>query len=122
MIVLFPKLRYNLSILTFSFLVPHMANDLTGNPWVVDTASATPITTDDVFLDTIRWVGATTAGHQAIVKDNKGTPDTIYEGLASGANFIDERSFGAEYAGPRRVVGGLAVTTLSSGKLYIYFA
>ena len=99
-----------------------IANDLTGNPWVVDTASATPITTDDVYLDTIRWVGATTAGHQAIVKDNKGTPDTIYEGLASGANFIDERSFGAEYAGPRRVVGGLSVTTLGSGKLYIYFA
>ena len=42
--------------------------------------------------------------------------------LASGANFIDERSFGAEYAGPRRVVGGLAVTTLGSGKLYIYLA
>ena len=99
-----------------------IANDLTGNPWVVDTASATPITTDDVFLDTIRWVGATTAGHQAIVKDNKTSPATVYEGLANGANFIDERSFGAEYAGPRRVVGGLAVTTLGSGKLYIYLA
>ena len=75
-----------------------------------------------MFLDTIRWVGATTAGHQAIVKDNKTSPDTVYEGLANGANFIDERSFGAEYAGPRRVVGGLAVTTLESGKLYIYLA
>ena len=46
----------------------------------------------------------------------------ILRGLANGANFIDERSFGAEYAGPRRVVGGLAVTTLESGKLYIYLA
>ena len=99
-----------------------MANDLTGNPLVIDTASATPIMTDDVYLDAIRWVGATTAGHQAVVKDNKTSPDTVYEGLASGANFIDERSFGAEYAGPRRVVGGLAVTTLGSGKLYIYLA
>lgn len=99
-----------------------MANDLTGNPWVIDTASSTPVTTEDVYLDAIRWVGATTAGHQAVVKDNKGTPDTIYEGLANGANFIDERSFGAEYSGPRRVVGGLAVTTLGSGKLYIYLA
>lgn len=34
----------------------------------------------------------------------------------------DERSFGAEYSGPRRVVGGLAVTTLGSGKLYLYLA
>ena len=99
-----------------------IANDLTGNPLVIDTASATPIMTDDVYLDAIRWVGATTAGHQAVVKDNKGTPDTIYEGLANGANFIDERSFGAEYSGPRRVVGGLAVPTLDSGKLYIYLA
>ena len=88
-----------------------MPNDLTGNPWVIDTASATPVTTDDVYLDTIRWVGATTAGHQALVKDNKPSPDTLYESLANGANFIDERSFGAEYSGPRRVVGGLAVTT-----------
>ena len=52
----------------------------------------------------------------------QGTPDIIYEGLANGANFIDERSFGAEYSGPRRVMGGLAVTTLGSGKLYIYLA
>ena len=78
--------------------------------------------TDDVYLDAIRWVGATTAGHQAVVKDNKGTPDIIYESLSNGANFIDERSFGAEYSGPRRVVGGRAVTTLGRGQLYIYLA
>ena len=40
----------------------------------------------------------------------------------SGANFIDERSFGAEYAGPRRVVAGIKVTTLGSGKVYLHLA
>ena len=42
-----------------------MANDLTGNPLVIDTASATPIMTDDVYLDAIRWVGATNSDRLA---------------------------------------------------------
>ena len=71
-----------------------MANDLDHNPWVIDTASGTLITAEDVYLDAIRWVGATTASHQCVIQD--GNSNVIYEGLASGANFIDERSFGAE--------------------------
>ena len=97
-----------------------MANDLDHNPWVVDTASATLLTTEDVYLEALRWVGATVDGHQVLVKDGSG--NIIFESLANGANFIDERSFGAEYSGPRRVVGGIAVSTLASGKLYIHLA
>ena len=97
-----------------------MANDTDHNPWVIDTASSTLITAEDVYLDAIRWVGATTASHQCIIQD--GNSNVIYEGLASGANFIDERSFGAEYAGPRRVVAGIKVTILGSGKVYLHLA
>jgi len=97
-----------------------MANDTDHNPWVIDTASGTLITAEDVYLDAIRWVGATTAGHQCVIQD--GNSNVIFESLANGANFIDERSFGAEYTGPRRVIAGIKVTTLGSGKVYLHLA
>lgn len=98
-----------------------MANDLTGNTWKIDTASATPIITQDVYIESIRWVGATTAGHAAIVTDNRTSPDTKFSSLANGANFIDEKSYiGAP--SNSRCLGGIIVPTLDSGILYIDLA
>lgn len=97
-----------------------MANSLTGNPWICDTASATPITRLQVRIAKLRWIGtaATAAGDRCIVKDARATPRIIWESIATGANFTtDSDAFGSEGN-----FNGLAVTTLGSGLLYIYYA
>jgi hypothetical protein len=99
-----------------------MANDLTGNTWKIDTASATPIITQDVYINSIRWIGATTAGHEAKITDNNGaSPDIKYSAFADGANFIDEKNYVGAPANSR-CVGGIIVPTLGSGILYIDIA
>lgn len=90
-----------------------MANDTSINPWVIDTASAIPITTDVLRIARIRWVGASAAGHQAVLKDKNGK--VVYESVANGANFVEDKPLAI------RVVFGLACTTLGSGKLYLEF-
>lgn len=94
-----------------------MANDLTKNPWIVDTAGATPLTTDKILVRKIRWTGATTSGHTAVVKD--GQARNVFESVATvtGSNTPEDVSFFGEEGNFR----GLAVTTLASGKLYIYY-
>ena len=93
-----------------------MANDLTANPWVVDTASATAITADKIRVDKFRWIGGTTAGHTCIVKNSAGK--TVWSSIAAGANFIDDSSNASAHLFDCK---GIAVTTLASGILYIYF-
>ena len=94
-----------------------MANDLTKNPWVVDTAGSAAILTDFAEVRSIQWIGATTAGHEAIVQDQSG--QVIWRRLAQGAN----QNFDTEFEGRRgRLVNGLLVPTLASGTLYITFA
>ena len=99
-----------------------MANDLTKNPWVVDTAAAGSLTADRMRVRSFRWAGATTAGHKVIVKDDAG--DVMWESFAPGANFIEAESFGGGRgidSGGGKDCGGIAVTTLDSGKLYIAY-
>lgn len=87
-----------------------MANLMAQNPWVVDTAGAGLIATGRVRPFTIRWVGATTAGHKCVVKDAAG--EVKWEDVASGANYVTEGRIEIDW-------NGVAVTTLDSGKLYI---
>jgi hypothetical protein len=63
------------------------------------------------FLKHMRWIGATTAGHALIVTDSAGV--TIFESVADGSNYIDVFPF-------YRIVDGLTVQTMQSGKLYAY--
>ena len=94
-----------------------MANDLTKNPLVIDTASGSPALTTFIRIKKIRWIGATTAGHQAIVQDQNS--NLCWESVASGANYTEETDFNLN--GPQRMVlSGLRVPTLGSGKLEIY--
>lgn len=93
-----------------------MANITTVNPWLIDTASATAVSNDRLKVQSFRWVGGSTAGHQCIVKDKAG--NQVWESVAAGANHIDDSSAVAPNGFD---VNGLAVTTLGSGKLSIYF-
>ena len=94
-----------------------MANSLTANPWVVDTAAAGAILTDWANLRSIQWEGATTAGHEAVVQDQSGR--VIWRRIAQGTN----QNFDTEFEGRfGRQVNGLIVPTLGSGTLYITFA
>lgn len=64
-----------------------------------------------VMLKHLRWFGATTLGHKLIVTDTAGV--TIFESVADGDNYIDVHPF-------YRLVDGIIVATMESGKLYAY--
>jgi hypothetical protein len=95
-----------------------MANDITKWPLVIDTASGTAVLTSSLRIKKIRWVNATTAGHQASIQDQNG--NIFWESIASGANYVEESDFSTEES-HRPVLYGLKVPTLGSGKLYLYF-
>ena len=93
-----------------------MANDLKGSVWVVDTASATAILTSWARVRKIEWIGATTAGHEAIVQDQNSR--VVFRRLAQGAN----QNLVEQYDGRFGIsVNGLIVPTLTSGTIYIHF-
>jgi len=85
-----------------------MANTLIGKVWNIDTAGASPLTSARIRLWGVRWTGATTAGHEAIVHDKHG--NIIWRSVANAANYV-------EADGPNRVYEGLIVPTLGSGTL-----
>lgn len=85
-----------------------MANNLTGNPWVIDTAGS--IFSGEVRIDRIAWKNATTLNHTVLIVDSAG--NMIFEDFASGATYNTSEPRG-------RIYTGVTVTTLNSGKLYI---
>jgi hypothetical protein len=95
-----------------------MANDITKNPLVIDTASGTAVLTHSLRIKKIRWVGGTTAGHTAIIQDQNS--NLYWESICSGANYAEESDF-TEDKSNRTLINGLKVPTLGSGKLEIYF-
>lgn len=100
-----------------------MANDQTGEfQWIIDTAAATDLSLASspdakpvrLKLAALRYVSNTaSAGDSVIVKDGAGK--TIWETRATGAQYVEESRVPLEAT-------GIAVTTLTSGKLYIYFS
>lgn len=95
-----------------------MANDLLDNPWKIDTASPQAISNDLVRPASVRWVGATTAGHQLIIKDKNDR--IVYETVAAGSNNVEEsQMIGTGWQGVDWK--GLKVTTLDSGTVYITY-
>ena len=65
------------------------------------------------FLDSVRWVGATTAGHRASIQ---GTVhgNTVFEAEADGANFTDGWVF------HRQSINGITIATMQSGVMDVY--
>lgn len=89
------------------------ANDLTGQVWIIDTASATALsTTVTGTLSGVRWVGATTAAHAATIQDGQGR--VLWSSVANAANYVEADAPGLSFR-------GLIVPTLGSGTLYLDF-
>lgn len=95
-----------------------MANDFTHYPLVIDTASGSVLTTTSYRIKKIRWVGATTAGHQAVIYD--ANSNLFWESVCPGANYVEESDFTWDDS-QRNVLAGFRVPTLGSGKLEIYY-
>lgn len=80
------------------------------DPIILEVPSTTVLFTSRLYIKSIRWVDATTAGHTAVLAGKGGR--TFFASEASGDNFID--SF--LYEG---WVEGLQIPTLASGKVYL---
>lgn len=89
-----------------------MANNLTTNPWVIDTAGAALLWPATVFVDHFEFANYTADTDTVVVKNRAG----INAWSDNGAS--DLRTIRSGHIGA--VHGGLSVPTLSSGLLYIY--
>lgn len=92
-----------------------MANQTSGNPWVLDTANCNvTLTNARVKITGIRWVGATVAAARATLTD--GSCHTIWTSLAGGSSYVE-----ADHLQTNRLYTGLVLTILHSGTLYVEF-
>jgi hypothetical protein len=92
-----------------------MSNSYGAHVWVIDTASATTIWSDRILIRRMIW-NPSAANQSLIVKDANGK--TIWEAPTS----LDGGSIGAQEIdfGSGKWFDGLAVTTLTGGKLFVY--
>lgn len=78
---------------------------------VIKLTAAADAISGTLYVDRIRWVGATTAAHALVVSDAAGT---IYvHSVANAANFIEDIEVECNMA-------GVVITTLGSGTVYLY--
>lgn len=93
-----------------------MANQITGNPWEIDTASATAVTADTKLIAGFYWdVGTSGAADDALV-----VTDTL--GNVKWASHATAKNDGPGITFAEGLVcAGIKVTTMTHGKLYIYF-
>ena len=90
-----------------------MANDLNQNPWALDTPTTFSLCPGlHLRIAHIRWVGGTTAGHQAILNDDDS--NLVWRGIAAGANHVE-----SDIHNPRPK--GLYASALQSGVLYVQY-
>jgi hypothetical protein len=96
-----------------------MANNLTGNPWLIDTVTAGSLCPGQtIHIKTVRWEEATTAGHIAELQDDSGA--VVWRSIASGANFVEAELIENKVnLGNGR--GGLRASVLGSGRLLITY-
>lgn len=91
-----------------------MANAIRDHVWFIDTAGAANVVDETVLIETIRWVGRTTAAHEAIIENAEG--EVIWRSVASA----DSPTSDEESNVCLRALGGFSVPTLGSGQLFIY--
>ena len=96
-----------------------MANIRRKGLYKIDTAGAGDIEAIGVHIviSKIRWVGATTAGHECKITD--AADNIFWDAFASGANYTESDDFSLRNTS-KRAITGLRVPTLGSGVLYIY--
>lgn len=90
-----------------------MANDLTGNPWVIDTASATAVHSGLAFISGISWSNYANMADQLVIKDSRGVEIVNTTGKADLTPIII--GFGESIR-----VRDLTVTILDSGKVAVH--
>lgn len=84
-----------------------MANNITGNPWSLDTVGV--ITTSGVHIKNLVWANGTTDGDALLIQDNAGRDIIRAKWQTEGDN-----NFGVF-----NWVQGLNLVTLVSGKVFI---
>src|SRR5437899_1770201 len=94
-----------------------MANDLLQDPLIIDTAAATSLRAGPVRLWAVKWVPANgaVAGNACVIQD-KTSARNVYEHIL-GTGLLPPPTFEIIDV---MVKGGIAVTTLDSGRLYLY--
>jgi len=91
-----------------------MANVVTGNPFIIDTATATAIYTDRFQLLAIQWVSGSIAD-VCSVQDGAGV--VKWEVIQDVTNKTQPLSFPDEL---ELTFNGLKVPTMNTGKVYLY--
>lgn len=99
-----------------------MANIFEGTPpiWILDTVSATPVTTDSIRIYRIVFEPGTAsvAGDECLLKDAAG--NTIFDEFSTGADFESiDRTFDTNKG---KNFTGLILATLTRGRVFIYLA
>ena len=91
-----------------------MANNFSGRPWILDTPGV--ITTDRVRVGKIRWdAEGASAGDNVVLSRADGR--VFWSATASAANFTTESD---QFDGLAGDCQGMTLTTINSGKLYVY--
>lgn len=89
-----------------------MANTFSEHTWKIDTAGATLIDSQKLYVKSIRWVApAAVAGNTAVVQNSASA--VLWESVATGANYTEEAVVEAWWE------SGFKVPTLAAGILYI---
>lgn len=92
-----------------------MANDLTKNPWIIDTAGATSTWTGPVHIRQMEWVPAAAGDDLTVTDKNGNTIWSVTNALADGVagkESIDLRG--------RTPWQGFIVSAIGGGTLYVY--
>jgi len=89
-----------------------MANSLGTNPWLLDTASATPVATNAMKIAHFEFVSYAANTDNAVLKNAYGK--IVWE--AHAASDLEEvRSYKVGW------IDGLALTTITSGAILVFF-
>ncbi len=94
-----------------------MANVLTTNPMVLDTAGATSAVTQPLAIRAIKWDAPGAAAQVCAIHDAAGG-NLIYQHTSEAANKGNDMAF----PGRGLMVSGFYLTTLTAGKLLVYLA
>ena len=89
-----------------------MTNQLASRPWILDTESAVAVSTNPLKIEHFEWIGYTDGTHKCELKDNLGNSIWAEDGDS------DLRTLRSGKIG---WIQGLALTTLDSGKVYVYY-
>ena len=91
-----------------------MANAIKQGVMILDTAAA--VTTNQYLVTGFRYVSATAAaGDECKVSDSAG--NVWFDSFATGADWEDAQTVNTGGI----MMNGVTVTTLTSGKVYVYF-